>query len=288
MITLLLVLMAAGYYYLIYIPARENEIIERRFRMLQRIELNMKEKFNAYVATIRNCLSQSNDPAFLSIIKKYNSDPDRFIIRLVKRDTIRRTAALRVKGELSEYDSAKSLLSDSVSSSVKYVPTNNLRNIIFQGNSFKLLTNSTIKHVLIEGSIDYKAFVSPLLRKNIFDQYIVFNVKGDSSTVVYESFPSGISFNNIDSLFDAREKVYSSRVVHIETGGRKYLAFLHPCGYNHKNDRIVLGLYSEDAFNAEKQRMPEKMVMSLLFIALFTFLLLPFLRLLLLGKKDRD
>src|SRR5664279_1459235 len=60
-LTLLLVFIAGGYYYLIYIPARENEIIQRRFRTLRRVEVNMQQKFSGYVSTLKNFIGRFND-----------------------------------------------------------------------------------------------------------------------------------------------------------------------------------------------------------------------------------
>src|SRR6185312_15845615 len=60
-LTLVLVFIAGGYYYLIYIPARENEIIQRRFRTLRRVEVNMQQKFGVYVFTLKNFITRCND-----------------------------------------------------------------------------------------------------------------------------------------------------------------------------------------------------------------------------------
>jgi hypothetical protein len=290
LVTLLLVFIAAGYYYLIYVPTRENEIIARRFRTLQRIDKNIKEKYQAYVATVSNCISRSVSPGFKKLVEQYNSEKDKFSIRLVKTEVLRKTDKFLTRDKISIYDSVLNAMTGNFSIQVKPESNNNLRKITLRGHSYKVTrdyTGTVIIHTEVEGLIDYREFVLPLLQQNVFDQYIVFNVNKDTSSVVYETFPSGISFNNIDSLFDAKEKVYSSRVVNVETAGQKYLAFLHPSGFARKNDRIIVGLYRQDLFNREKQKLPDKMVSTILFVALFSFLLLPFLRLVVMGKRDR-
>ena len=96
LLTLLLVFIAGGYYYLIYIPARENEIIERRFRTLQRIDENMQGKFQGYIATIKNYLSRADESFFKKLAKGYNADPDKFNIT-VKDETITRRDSSKKK-----------------------------------------------------------------------------------------------------------------------------------------------------------------------------------------------
>jgi hypothetical protein len=286
-LSLVLVFLAAGYYYLIYIPERENEIIKRRFRTLQRIEKNMQEKMQGYVSTIKNCVARGDEIFFQDIVNAYNTEPEKFRIKVLRKDSITKDKFAKLN-----HDSVMGSFVDSVSDVTRFNAQSRGRKVIISYNWRKLKKDSTITNVCVEALIDYKEFIAPLLRKNVFDHYLVFNVSDQdtsrfSSNVVYEDFPSGISFDDVDSLFDAKEKVYSSRIIKIETGGEKYLAFLHPCGYNRKNERIIAGLLKEDIFTREKQQLPEKMVTGILFIALFTFLLLPVIRLTLMGKKER-
>ena len=337
-LTLGLVFLVAGYYFLIYIPERENEIIARRFRTLQRIERNMQDKFQGYQATIRNCLSRADEHFFRTLVKGYNNDTDKFNITILDSNyisidsvykkiipalsdsvaqsftvsTIRSGRKLLLKYEWYKLKATKSVLkgkkdiketkretdlgnkknnqaiSDTASKSKTIDSTRSGKtNKQYVLQNFKKEKYNDIKHITIAATIDYREFVMPLLKKGVFDQYVVFNVHGDSSNVIYEDFPSGISFKGLDSLFGTNDKIYTSRIIKIETGGEKYMAFLHPCGYNNKNDRIVAGLLKQETFDVEKRRLPERMVTIILFITLFSLLLLPVIRLALMGKKER-
>ena len=298
LLTLMFVFITAGYYYLIYIPARENEIIQRRFRTLRMIEVNMQEKFGGYISTIQNIIGRFDDPTLKisgidSVLEEYNTNPNSVIFSKQRIDSFSITNSKKRDTILFQAQNDTSRKIDIDFSGLKVKPDSYGKTLkisydtVFKHQD-KKHTRDYKKHVRVEANINYREFLIPLLRKNIFDHYIVFNDKGDTnSNIIYEDFPSGISFNNIDSLFDTKKKVYTSKMIRIETGGEKYLAFLHPCGYNHKNDRIIAGLLKQETFDKEKRQLPESMVTTILFIALFSFLLLPVIRLALMGKKER-
>jgi hypothetical protein len=286
-LTLALVFLVAGYYYLIYVPERETELIARRFRTLQRIEQNMREKLDGYKNTIKNCLVKGDKPYFRQLVAGYNTDTTRFHLLLIDSGTITRPKAGDNKD--SQYIKLLPAFVDSIAQSSQISVGKNGKKLLIFYNWYKFqdVSHDNIKHITLCASIDYGEFVQPLLKKSVFDQYIVFNVQQETSNIVFEDFPSGISFKGLDSLFDTKEKVYTSKIVKIETGGEKYLVFLHPCGYNNKNDRIVAGLLKQKSFDAEKRRLPDNVVTAMLFITLFLLLLLPVIRLALMGKKER-
>src|SRR5258708_37195201 len=87
-LTLALVSLVAGYYYLIYIPEREDEIIARRFRTLQRIEQNMREKLEGYQNTIKNCLIRADEKFFRQIVAEYNTDTNKFHLSILDSGSI--------------------------------------------------------------------------------------------------------------------------------------------------------------------------------------------------------
>ena len=284
-LTLLLVITSGGYYYLIYIPEREDEIVERRFRTLQCIETNMQEKFQGYQKTITSCFTKADSKYFKEIVSNYNKAPEKFIINIIKTDTL-----LSKKGNVRYFDSIYTRLqNDKTYFATKVKPSNGGKKLIITSERYSELKGQrdSIRHITLESVIDYKEFVIPLLRKNVFDHYLVFNVTDNVSNIVYEDFPSGVSFTNLDSLYKTKQKIYSSRITQIETGGEKYLAFIHPCVYTTKNDRIVVGLMKQSKFDQEKRELPDKIVTAILFIALFAFLLLPIIRLKLMGKRER-
>lgn len=281
--TLLLVFLVAGYYYLIYIPERENEIMARRFRTLQRIEQNMREKIEGYQNTIKNSLTRADEVYFKTIVSEYNNgaDTSKFHLSILDSTPIPRKDTMYLKITPS--------LDSTVFQSASVFNERNGKKLmlIYNWYKYKDSTHDIIKHIKLSGRLDYSEFVKPLLKKGVFDQYIVFNVKDGISNIVFEDFSSGISFNGVDSLFDTQEKVYTSKIVKIETGGEKYMVFLHPCGYNNKNDRIVAGLLKQKTFDREKRQLPDSIVTTVLFITLLSLLLLPVIRLALMGKRER-
>jgi hypothetical protein len=286
-LTLALVFLVAGYYYLIFIPERETELIARRFRTLQRIEQNMREKLDGYQNTIKNCLVKADKSYFRQILTGYNSDTDKFHLSLLDSGSITRQDFHKKKD--IEYIKIAAAFVDSIAQSYTIRVEKNGKKLAIDYDWYKYqdVKHNTIKHLRLNARIDYSEFVKPLLKKSVFDHYIVFNVQQEVSNIVFEDFPSGISFKGLDSLFDTKEKVYTSKIIKIETGGEKYLVFLHPCGYNNKNDRIVAGLLKQKTFDAEKRRLPDSVVTTVLFITLFVLLLLPVIRLTLMGKKER-
>ncbi|HEY5391565.1 MAG TPA: cache domain-containing protein, partial [Hanamia sp.] len=274
------VFLIGAYYYLIYIPGRENEIIARRFRTVQRIERNMNDKFQVYMQAMNDCISTADKPNFKEIVKGYNSDSTKFYIKF--SEAIENGSSYRSLDSLK-----KSLVDDSMAISQNIGSRRGGKRLIINLDRYQLLKNGLIKHISAEGDIDYSSFVQPLLKKNVFDHYIVFYIDSNASNTVYEDFQSGISFKGLDSLFDTKAKIYTSKIINIKTAGESYLAFIQPYGYKSKNDRIIAGLLNQENFDKESRQLPESMVTTLLFIALFTLLLFPLIRLAIMGKKDR-
>ena len=295
-LTLLLVFIAGGYYYLIYIPARENEIIQRRFRTLRRVEVNMQQKFGGYVSTLKSFIGRFNDAhinqtGIDTLLKQYDkANWGKFDITGQRVDSFSTVNSKDSVVIPNPNDTSK--IRDINCHGITVVSTSNGKNLkIIYDTVFDHLDENRIidykKHVRVEASINYPQFLIPLLHKGIFDHYVVFNDRGETSNIIYEDFPSGISFNSVDSLFNTTKQIYTSKIINIESGGEKYLVFLHPCGYNQKNDRIIAGFQKQETFDKQKRQLPESLVTTILFIALFCFLLLPVIRLGLMGKNER-
>lgn len=250
----------------------------------------MQQKVGVYVSSLKNFITKLNDStinqaAIDVLLEQYKAaNQGKFDITSQKVDSF------------SMIDSKHSIVVPHLNDSSKKIDIDSHRITVVpapNGKSLKIIYDTVFnhrdykKHVRVEASINYPQFLIPLLPKGIFDHYIVFNNRGDTSNIIYEDYPSGISFNSLDSLFDTRKQIYTSKIITIESGGEKYLAFLHPCGYNRKNDRVIMGLQKQETFDKQKRQLPETMVTTILFIALFCFLLLPVIRLSLMGKNER-
>lgn len=106
--------------------------------------------------------------------------------------------------------------------------------------------------------------------------------------MVYEDddFPSGLSYNDEDSLLLANKGVRAASIIDQKIGGANYKMFLQPVAFAN-NTWIVAGLHSSEKYNAEKRSLPSAFVLLLMVIAMGIFLFIPLLKIFNLSNNDR-
>ncbi|HRH61144.1 MAG TPA: cache domain-containing protein, partial [Chitinophagaceae bacterium] len=129
----------------------------------------------------------------------------------------------------------------------------------------------------------FKQFIEPLLPKKAFDQYIIFS----KNRVVYETFPSGLSYSKKDSLLNMRNGVASAVIRNQEISGMDYRMFLQPVGFDSSNEWIIAGLVTESRYQLEKNKVPPGTVLLLITIALGIVLAFPWIKIYMVGYNDR-
>lgn len=248
-------------YFFIYLPNKEKNIEEQRFRTLQNIDRNIHEKIDNSVSLLNNIISaEHTDRNYIDDFPK-----EKFILSVPKIDISIH------ESELSDnLDSAVTIKVDDAISQVSIaLQKKNLSN--------QLTVNS--------GSLKFtfKQFIENLLPEAVFDEYIIFS-KGKT---VFESFPSGISVLRGDSLIKADSGLNASFIKNISTGGKDYKFFLHEVNLGNNTRWILGGLLSNKRYNKERAQLPAGIIMLLIIVVLGMIVIFPWIKLYQMGSKDR-
>ncbi|HKR07427.1 MAG TPA: hypothetical protein VJY62_22525 [Bacteroidia bacterium] len=310
-ITVCVVGAIAAFYMLAYIPQAENDIITQRFRTLHRIDKNIHEKIENSKVTLGKILEGSvkekgNTQRFINSLPK-----DDFLISEVTCSENSIPSSLKNKGsnkkDTTVFDKLNSNPANKKSAGNNPDSTRNKKQlnrnkqaqkesvslsgsadvtteIKVQDNEKKFLLTSTKGKCEVSMTYTFESFIKPLLRKNVFDEYVVLSKEGNT---VYEEFPAGISFTSKDSLFITKNKVTTSTFRPITIGGIDYKMFLQPVRFDTTNEWIVAGLLTSDRFNSEKRELPASWVLALMLTALIGIILLPWLKLAMMGNREK-
>jgi len=280
LITLLSVVVLAAVYLFVYIPQNEIELKEQRFRSLQRVADNVHKKIDNSVSLMDGLLKASFDKALKSSkVDNYIKEYDTSNFRLFSIDTAIDTTLTKQ----AQKKNISPIFSDVEDGTVAIKVNEATRKFrLYYAKRFpKNVKNDSCYYMSM--LYNFENFVKPLLPVNVFDGYVIFS-KGN---VVYESFPSGLSYTNKDSLLGVQHTVAGSAIRDQEISGIKYKFFLQPVGFDSTNEWIVGGLLRDDRYNAEKKQLPANLVLFLMITAIVIIILLPWIKLFQMGSRDR-
>jgi hypothetical protein len=274
----LLIIILLGSYLLVYIPKKERDLQREHFRWLQRVDNNIKLKIEGADTLLSHLLEfYSNDNDTNSTKKYVDSFPkDNFILFT----------------DFTPYNADKQPTIKPDSNGLQLYPDTTLHvGTLFGMRVYEPLqtfivsatkTDSARNKYAVCMQYTFEKFVEPLLTGSIFDHYVIFN----QGTVVYEDFPSGLSYRKEDSLVLGNKGVSGASIISQKVGGEIYKMFLQPVAFA-KNTWILAGLLSEEKYNAERRELPWGFVLFLAVVALGLFLFIPLIRLFNLGNNDR-
>ena len=126
-------------------------------------------------------------------------------------------------------------------------------------------------------------FIGPMLRQDIFDEYLVFKKDG----IIEETFNSGISKLVQDSLKNEKSAFGKNSVKDLTISGTQYKLFSHLIKLGAGCEITIAGLLSKTHYDDEKNKLPTPLTIGILLIAIFSVLLLPWLKLYQIGNQDR-
>ena len=241
-LTTLLVVIALGAIYLfIYLPHNEKNIEAQRFRVLQNIDENIHAKIENSVALLNNLLTAfQTKPSDSNKIKKYIDRTSKENFILIPRKIIPR----ETRDSLNNLDSVYTL-----------------KSIITPGKSSCFLQSNILgqrKDTIIHGigmKFSFEQFVSFLLPKNVFDEYIIFS----KDKPVYQSFPRRYKlYVKEDSLLGIKNGMSASGVRNFNISGKEYKLFLQPVSFSADKEWIIGGLLSNNRYENEKNDCPLK------------------------------
>ena len=283
LITLVILLSLGACYFFFYLPGNEKNVQERRFRRLREIDVSIRYKITTSQTQITNLLNsydsylQHNNSTELNKLKKYISEYSKANFTLL------------LPNQANKYfykDTSLVYIGDDTSGTIKY--------FIDADSHFTLLakkvspvnglpSDKKISTTAIGIRFEFNQFFQPLLLRDVFDHYIAFI----RQKKIYEDYPTGLSFDNPDSLLSVQRKVTTPGIHGIQIGETNYKAFSQPV-YTYTNSKwIITGLLTNSEYQQEKNQLPLWVLLLLITVAITMLVSLPWIKLYHMGNKDR-
>lgn len=258
MVTVLFLIAVGSVYFLKYVPDRQRELEEKQYRGLQNIENNIARKIDNSFALLRT-LSNA----------------------YIKNDTAYDSAAVRQY--IDNYPRENFALS--IDTSGKYYKRVDRKadSSAVEFNNTELIIRLSNKNVRVNMTYTLKQFMDPLLSKDIFNEYIIFN----DTKVIQQTFPSGITTITNDSLKIEKTGFAKGQIKNVTISGTAYKLFMQQLNLNTTSSIVIAGLLTKENYDAEKNKLPEAGVLFLLTIAMAGIISLPWIKLYQIGNKDR-
>lgn len=277
--TLFIVVLFTAVYVFVYIPGKENELKEDHFRSLQKSDANVEDKLTNMVSLLNNLLQPYTKPdrsADRKLIDEYiDSTTKKLSWKNFELDKIRmqKSAAFAQK-----YPGVYEAINQSEKGDFKQL------NIDSTLKKFSITVYSQKNDTIFRGSLstDFNKFFLPVLPKDIFDQYIVFN----DADPIYESFPSGVTYSKNDSAVRLDKEIQSSVVRDISIGGVDYKMFLQPMNFDASHHWVIAGLLTKARYDAEAKKLPTGIVLLLVTISIIIIVAFPWIKLFQLGRNN--
>lgn len=278
---LTLVMLGISYLY-IYIPANEKVVQERRFRCLQNININIHSKIVNSTWMLNNFLKTF----------PYDDQLQDYLGNYPKNNFTLLPVACRFEGaKIRELLQGRKLnWTDSAVTINTNISAQQLTIYLNRTIALNKPNDTLSMYIGIRYSFDH--FIKPLLVPDVFSNYIIFNcnTSGNNKTydnIVYETFPSGLSYQSKDSLLNFKNKISSPGLRNLNIGGKDYRAFSQPINLDGKNQLIVVGLVPDKSYNQERKRLPLVVVLLMLTFAVSAIISLPWIKLYHTGNKDK-
>lgn len=267
LITLMVFIFLGACYFFIYVPNNEKIVQERYFKCLQNIDYNIHSKIENSELQVKG-LFTTDTTRQIKILKNYikNYPKDNFTLIPERR-----------------FQKDKKNTATSEGSSV-IIDTNRQQLTLFINSPiFKERTRDTVGTTRMGVRYEFNQFIKPLLPAEDFENYVVFYGR----TVLYETFPSGLSYNKKDSVLQLRNGIVGPGTHSMSIGGRDYVVFSQPVNVHANKELMIVGLVSNKNYQKEKNQLPLSAVLLLLTIAIAMIVSLPWIKLYHMGNKDK-
>jgi hypothetical protein len=275
---ILVALLSAGlWYYLNYIPNKEQELDQQHFRWLQNTDNNIRAKIVGFDTLLSNFLNayitNKNKDSVKNYISAYTIQNVIFSV-YEKPDTDKGYTPTQYKIDTAITDTNAVVFAlswDSVSNKL----------------TFKVSKKEPKRHLQynVAMTTDFEEFIKPLLIPGLFEHYVVF----DNGKYIYEDFHSGLGYNfkNEDSLLATGKNLTGANILQQKVGGIDYQIFMQPINFFSNGRLIIAGLISRKTMDAEKKQLPTGVVIFAIIIALGILLFLPWIKIYFQGKYDK-
>ena len=290
LITLLVLIVLGCSYFFIYIPKNEKVVQERRFRCLQKIDVNIHTQIDNCITQITALLknyeeySDTTNSKNDSLFKEFKTYID------YRKANFKYLLPYQANKYLTDASNKKPNKSGENLICFREDKASGMTYYIDIGSQFTLLSSKIIK---VHGKTDtitlgiqyeIEQFIKPLLPSDVFDNYIIFI--GDKK--FYETAPLGLNYNNkdADSLLTVKSKIITPGFRSLNISGTDYKIFSHPV-YTYTNNRwVITGLVSAKNYLQERNQLPLWVLLFLLTAAITMLVFLPWIKLYHMGNKD--
>lgn len=258
-------------YLFVYIPANEKRLVERRFRAMQRFYNNVQAKADNTFQLVKSLtLASANTDINQNELKRYM----KVAFAPEKKGLVFDTAYQHPVMPAV----AKEWTERTEQGLFRFSTTDNRNRVHFTGTHQQAGQAFTV-------AMDYSAsdFFGPMVPLDHFDAFIV----ASNNQVLLETFPSGMNANDYDSVRKHASDAVAANKKTLLISGQAYHLFVQPFSIGSNNSLIAIGLLSDTRYNAEKNQLPPRNVLTVIIIGIITLILMPWLKLFLMAQRDR-
>lgn len=275
LITLLIVVALGSVYFFIYLPYNEKIIQEQRFRALQNVSRNVEAKIGNSATLLNNLLDFYFDPTEKRSKDYIDKSKENFVL----------TDIIKIPVAEWRKDSLRDTYKIDVHKSTKRIDLVLYKEYVKGRDAIYSKDINGPDTLILRGAIQFsfKQFVSTLLQKNVFDEYVIFS----NNKPVYETFPSGIEEIKKDSLLGSYKGMAAAGMREFSISGNNYKVFLQPVSVSSNEAWTIGGLLTSSRYEKERKQLPANMVLLLVTVVLGMVLLFPWIRIFHAGNKER-
>ncbi len=282
-------------YFKVYIPKQEQEINSAKFRVLSRIQANMKNKTSGISSQISLFLNKNNQ----EVKKRLDS------ITNQPKDSVKRAGMFDIYTKENNPLHLKVDI-DTVPQVGKIRFCNyprefriSLGYICNRSNGDRLYKRTCLS---LDVAIPWQSFLNDQLR-NDFESYMIIKdaqilFSSDSSIGIdlatdKASVSNSLNYNQLgakafDSLyFQGHFHFITPSIDDIYIDGQNYKIFFYPFRMNAQGTMFLCGLVKSSTYNSETKRIPGNIVYILVIVILIFILSFPFLKLVFMSESER-
>jgi hypothetical protein len=300
-ITIGIVLLAFCLYFFVYVKNKEAHVNERNFRVLNRTAQNFSTKGEEYISkrmakniivgSIRQFASGKNSDSLACRNKQNAMDCFARILERTTKEISIDTLSLSPSSGFEEFSSNEYMFEEQGVWKIRFSDT--FEDKFASGGVARLSDNEVLSsadrstpqlipiRIYTAASVSIGDFINPLLRTDLFDDYIILEQKGRLNTVIYSTNQIGVS----DSASNMIVK-NQNRVASVELNGVTYLAFNYPVSFLGRK-WLLAGLQKKADYAAETRSLDRPLLYTLVLILLLLLLALPMIKIIFISKNEK-
>ncbi|MHA4846103.1 cache domain-containing protein [Flavitalea antarctica] len=252
-ITIIILACAFYYYFRVVVTTNETNLKERKFRGLHQVATNIKNKLDTY--------AEKNAKNFIESVNKPGSIVDTLTLQKEFGLTFHGDKGAAIPNGLEKF---------------RYEPVKK------EFEFYPLDTGYA--------SVALNLFIQPLLRRDIFNHYML----ADNGSIIYDelnisqqSLHDLISTTLKDDTIAKIEISESGNLVKKSIGGKDYRLFTIAFSSGGKSKFTIGGYITDDQYEAERRYIPPYGILCLVIGVIFVIVLIPLLKIFLMHRSEQ-